>query len=34
MENCINTGFDQYTISWIKTYKKDTADLSVSCKNH
>lgn len=30
---CINSGFDHYATSWIKTNRKDIADLSISCKN-
>lgn len=28
-----NTGIDQCITSWIKTNRKDVADLSINCKN-
>lgn len=34
MENCVNTGFNHDTSSWIKTCKKDIADLLFSLKTN
>lgn len=34
MENCVNTGVNHDTSSWIKTCKKDIADLLFSLKTN